>query len=119
MKTRVISYVATGAISGLVAGFLGIGGGIVLVPMMVGLLGAREHKAHGTSLAVIIPIAIIGSSVYVLRGDVNWTLVAAISSGTVIGVIGGAKLMMRVPDRRLRQLFALYAIAIGILLLLR
>jgi hypothetical protein len=119
LKARTIGYVATGAIAGLVAGFLGIGGGIILVPMMVGLLGLEEHKAHGSSLAAILPIAIIGTIVYALRDDINWTLAAAIGAGSVIGVIAGAKLMMKVPANRLRQLFGVYAIAIATLLLFR
>jgi uncharacterized membrane protein YfcA len=119
MKSKLIWYIATGAIAGLIAGFLGIGGGILLVPMMVGLLGLTQHKAHGTSLAIIIPIAIISAIVYALFGHINWTLVAIIGSGSVIGVIIGAKLMMKVPAHRLRQLFGIYTIAIATLLLLR
>ena len=119
MKTKIIWYVATGAVAGLTAGFLGVGGGIILVPMMVGLLGLTQHKAHGTSLAVIIPIAIVGMLVYALRGHVDWVLVATIGSGSIIGVIVGAKLMMKVPAHRLRQLFGVYAIAIAVPLLVR
>jgi uncharacterized membrane protein YfcA len=119
MKSKLIWYIATGAIAGLLAGFLGIGGGILLVPMMVGLLGLTQHKAHGTSLAIIIPIAIISAIVYALRHQVDWILVAAIGSASVIGVIIGAKLMMKVPAHRLRQLFGIYTIAIATLLLLR
>jgi len=118
LKIRIIWYLATGALAGLIAGFLGIGGGIILVPMMVGLLGLEQHRAHGSSLAVILPIAIIGAIVYALRGDINWTLAAVIGSGSVIGVVAGAKLMMKVPANRLRQLFGVYAIAIATLLLL-
>ena len=119
MKSKLIWYIATGAIAGLVAGFLGIGGGILLVPLMVALLGLTQHKAHGTSLAVIVPIAIISAVVYALRGNMNWVLVAEIGSASVAGSIIGAKLMMKVPAHRLRQLFGAYAIAIGILLLVR
>jgi len=119
VKTKIIWYVATGAVAGLTAGFLGVGGGIILVPMMVGLLGLTQHKAHGTSLAVIIPIAIVGMLVYALRGHVDWVLVATIGSGSIIGVIIGAKLMMKVPAHRLRQLFGVYTIAIAVLLLVR
>jgi uncharacterized membrane protein YfcA len=119
MKSKLIWYVATGAVAGLTAGFLGVGGGIILVPMMVGLLGLSQHKAHGTSLAAIIPIAIAGMLVYALRGHIDWVLVATIGSGSIIGVIVGAKLMMKVPARRLRQLFGVYTIAIAILLLVR
>lgn len=119
MKTKIIWYIATGAVAGLVAGFLGIGGGIILVPMMVALLGLSEYKAHGTSLAIIVPISIIGAAVYAIRGDINWTLVVAIGLGSVFGVIAGAKLMMKVPGFRLRQFFGLYTVAIATLLLLR
>jgi hypothetical protein len=119
MKSKLIWYIATGAIAGLVAGFLGVGGGIILVPMMVALLGLTQHKAHGTSLAVIVPIAIISVLVYALRGNMNWVLVAEIGSASVAGSIIGAKLMMKVPAHRLRQLFGIYTIAIGIFLLVR
>jgi len=119
MKSKLIWYIATGAIAGLAAGFLGVGGGILLVPMMVALLGLTQHKAHGTSLAVIVPIAIISAVVYALRGNMNWVLVAEIGSASVAGSIIGAKLMMKVPAPRLRQLFGVYTIAIGIFLLVR
>jgi len=119
MKAKLIWYIVIGAVTGLVAGFLGIGGGILLVPMMVAFLGLTQHKAHGTALAVIIPIAIISAIVYGLRSEINWVLVAAIGSASVVSAIVGAKLMMKVTALRLRQLFGAYAIAIGILLLLR
>ena len=110
---------ATGAVAGAASGFLGIGGGIILVPMMVALLGMAEHKAHGTSLTVIMPVAIVGATVYALRGHIDWTLAAVIGAGGMIGVIAGAKLMMQLPAFRLRQLFGMYAIAIAALLLIR
>jgi uncharacterized membrane protein YfcA len=118
LKKKIIWYVAIGAVAGLIAGFLGIGGGIILVPMMV-TLGLSEYKAHGTSLAIIVPISIIGAAVYAIRGDINWIFVAAIGSGSVFGVVAGAKLMMKMPAFRLRQLFGMYTIAIATLLLIR
>ena len=110
---------AAGAGAGTLAGFLGIGGGIILVPMMTGLLYLNQHRAHGTSLAIIVPIAMVGTLVYALRGDVNWEWVATIGAGSVIGVIVGAKLMMKVPAHRLRQVFGVYTIAIAAILFLR
>ena len=119
MQTKAVWCLAAGAGAGIVAGFLGIGGGIILVPVMTGLLWLDQHKSHGTSLVIIFPIAIVGAIVYAQRGDVNWVLVATIGSGSVIGAIGGAKLMMRVSSHRLRQAFGLYTIAIAVLLLLK
>ena len=119
MQKRAAWYLAAGAGAGMLAGFLGIGGGIILVPMMSGLLYLDQHRAHGTSLAIIVPIAMMGTVVYGLRGDVNWEWVAIIGAGSVIGAVVGSKLMMRVPAYRLRQMFGVYAIAIAAILFLR
>lgn len=119
VNTKIIWYLAIGAGAGMLAGFLGIGGGIILVPLTVGLLSQTQHNAHGTSLAIIAPIAMTSAVVYALRGDVNWALVAAIVPGSIIGVIGGAKLMAKIPAHRLRQGFGVYTLVIAILLFLR
>ena len=103
----------------MLAGFLGIGGGTILVPMMVGFLWLDQHKAHGTSLAIIVPIAIAGAVIYAQRGHIDWTLVATIGGGSVVGVVAGAKLMMKISPQRLRQAFGIYTITIAVLLLLR
>ena len=101
------------------AGFLGIGGGIILVPTMTLLSWLDQHKAHGTSLAIIVPTAIASTAIYAQRGDIDWTLLAAIGGGSIIGAVIGAKLMMNIFPHRLRQIFGIYTIAIAILLLLR
>jgi len=103
----------------MLAGFLGIGGGIILVPVLVGLFGVGQHKAHGTSLSIIIPIAIVGATTYTLRGDINWVLVAAIAAGSIIGTITGVRIMLWLPAHRLRQVFGLYAIIIAVLLFVK
>ena len=118
MKPKSIWYLAAGAGAGMLAGFLGIGGGIILVPIMVGLLGISQHNAHGTSLAIIVPIALAGAAAYAVRGDIDWALVATIGAGSVLGVTVGARLMAKVPAQRLRQGFGVYTIIIAILLLL-
>jgi uncharacterized membrane protein YfcA len=119
MQRKAVWYLAAGAGAGALAGFLGIGGGVILVPMMTGFLYLNQHRAHGTSLAIIIPIAIVGALIYVLRGDVEWEWVATIGAGSIAGAVVGAKLMMRVPAYRLRQLFGVYTIAIAAILFLR
>ena len=103
----------------MLAGLLGIGGGIIMVPAMVGLLHIDQHRAHGTSLAVIVPISIMGVTMYAARGDINWALTAAIGSSSVIGAVIGARSMMNLSSRRLRQIFGVYMIAVGVVLFLR
>jgi len=119
MQRRTVWSLATGACGGTLAGFLGIGGGVVLVPLMTGFLWLGQHKAHGTSLAVIIPTAIAGTAIYSQRGDIDWVLMSAIASGSVLGAVAGARIMAKLSAHRLRQVFGLYVIAIGTLLLLR
>jgi uncharacterized membrane protein YfcA len=116
---KALWYLAAGAAAGMLAGFLGIGGGIILVPVMVGLLGLTEHKAHGTSLLIIVPVAAVGTTVYALQGSVDWTFVAIMATTSTLGAVAGVKLMMKVSARRLRQLFGLYAIVVAVLLLVR
>ena len=117
---------AAGLLSGFLAGLFGIGGGAILVPILITafpLLGIEAavtaHLAVGTSLAIILPIALVGASLYAWRGDIDWILVAAIASGSVIGVAAGSRLMMKVPARRLRQGFGVYALLLVPLMIWR
>ena len=119
MRTKSAWYLVAGAGAGTLAGFLGIGGGVLLVPVMTGLLWLDQHEAHGTSLVIIIPIAIMSTIVYALRGDIDWVLVATIGFGSIAGAVAGAKMMMKLPAHRLRQVFGIYMIAIAALLLLK
>ena len=116
-KINSIWYIAAGIGGGFLAGFLGIGGGIILVPMMVGMLRLTQHKAHGTSLAIIVPIAAIAALVYALLGDINWLFVVTIGLGSILGVTIGAKVMVKIPAARLQQMFGVYAVIVAVLLL--
>lgn len=118
LKKIALVSLLIGAIAGMQAGLTGVGGGVFLVPLMVGVLGVAQHEAHGTSLAVIIAIAIVGTITYAslghIPGDADWSLVPALAFGAVVGVVAGAKLMMRVPARQLRLLFSVFIMALGI-----
>lgn len=89
------------------------------MPALAAVIRVEQHIAHGTSLATVLPIALSGAVVYSARSDVDWPLVGVILVGSIIGVVGGARLMMRLSARRLRQVFALYSLAVGALMLLR
>jgi uncharacterized membrane protein YfcA len=93
---------AVGAVSGLLAGLLGIGGGVILVPVLTGVLRFPLKTAIGTSLAVVAAQAIPGTVVHTLLHHIDW----AIAAGLVIGVIPGARIGSRMAlaasDKRLR-----------------
>lgn len=111
-------YVMAGLIGGFLSGFAGIGGGVVLIPLMVGLLAVSQHKAHGTSLAIIIPTAIVAVTQYftVPRDGLLPPLDLALAY-TITAVIGapiGARLITLVNPKSLRQLFGLLLLSLSI-----
>lgn len=103
-----------GVATGLLSGLMGVGGGIIAVPAMVAFLGVTQHKAHGTSLAMMILTATTSAIIYTTRGQVNWGLALLLAIGTVSGAYFGARLMNRVPARRLRQVFGLFLLLVGL-----
>jgi uncharacterized membrane protein YfcA len=118
LKKVALVSLLIGAIAGMQAGLTGVGGGVFLVPLMVGVLGVAQHEAHGTSLAVIVAIALVGTITYAslghIPGDVDWAIIPALAFGAVVGVVAGSKLMMRVPARELRWIFSAFVMALGI-----
>ncbi len=97
-----------GAAGGAFSGLTGVGGGAVLVPLLTGQLKLSQHRAHATSLAIILFIASAGAMGYWHAGNIDWRLVATLAPGAVIGVYAGAKMMVHVPAPQLRLLFGLF-----------
>ena len=106
-----VALLVIGLAAGLAAGLLGIGGGILLVPAMVLLLGFDQHVAQGTSLLVIIPSAIAGSWTHHRGGRLNLRDAMGVAAGGIIGAALGSLLALGADDLLLRRLFALLLIA--------
>jgi hypothetical protein len=102
-----------GLVAGLLSGGFGIGGGIVLVPLLVAV-GVDRHRSHATSLAAIIPIAIAGAVAFGLSGEINLNLGLLIGAGGVVGSTLGASLMNRMSGRSLSIFFGLVLLATSI-----
>jgi hypothetical protein len=100
--------IAIGIIAGFASGFLGIGGGIILVPAYVFLMGLGMHEALGTSLITIPIYAISGSVEHYLLGHVDLVLFALIAVGSVIGAQMGARFSVVAKERKLRILFGVF-----------
>jgi hypothetical protein len=77
-----------------------------------------QHSAHGTSLAIIVLIAAAGTAVYAGQDSVNWTLTAQLAVGSTVGVIVGAKLMLRIPATPLRRAFVAFLLLIALKMLI-
>lgn len=106
--------IAIGLGTGFLAGLMGVGGGVVMVPAMVLLLSMDQHTAHGTSLAIMILIAAAAAATYAVNGAVSWPIAASLIPGALAGAFLGARLARRVPARRLTLLFAVFVLITGI-----
>jgi len=114
LRTKVLISLLIGASAGMLAGLTGVGGGVFLVPLMVGLLAMVQHQAHGTSFLVILPIAIVGAITYGILGHIDdWPLLVGLVSGGAVGVLLGARLMMLLPERHLKWLFGAFLVFVG------
>ena len=93
---------------------MGIGGGIIMVPAMVYLLSMTQHKAQGTSLAVIIPTAAVGAMYYRMSGYVNLHYVVWLSVGSFVGAYFGSFWAGKLSERSLKIIYAVFLIAVAI-----
>lgn len=109
-----IYLILIGIATGLVNGLLGVGGGTILIPSMVFLLGISQHQAHGTSLAVILPTTLASSIVYGVNHNLDFSVAVKVASGGILGGYLGAKLMNKIPADRLRKFFGLFMFLAGL-----
>jgi uncharacterized protein len=113
-----VTLLAIGAAAGFLAGLLGVGGGILLVPAMVLLLGFDQHVAQGTSLVVIVPAALIGTWTHYRRGTIRPRDALLVAAGGVLGAAIGSLSALSLDDELLRRLFALVLLATAVRMLL-
>jgi len=104
----------TGLAGGFFSGLTGVGGGIVMVPLLTGPLKLSQHRAHGTSLAIVIFVASAGFVGYWLQEHIDWSLVLWLAIGSAIGAFLGANTMTRLPERSLRALFGAFMLAVAV-----
>lgn len=103
-------YIIIGLVTGVANGLFGSGGGTIAVPAMVLLLGADEHKAHASAIAIILPLTIVSALFYISNGFVNWGITVKVMTGGMVGGYIGAKLLNICPPDLLRRIFALFMI---------
>ena len=111
-------FVLLGLITGAYSGFLGLGGGFVLVPLLSQRLGFPIKRAIGTSLVAIGILAVPGAVAHYLLGHVDLRLAALLMIGVVPGALLGARITERTDDRVVRMAFAIFLAGVGVALLL-
>jgi hypothetical protein len=109
--------VAAGVASGGLAGLLGVGGGVFMVPLLVLVAGLDQHEAAATSLCVIVPTALVASRVLAKRGIGDITRALALGTVGALGAVAGVRLALALPEETLRVIFAIFLAAVGVRLL--
>ncbi len=109
-----IKLLAIGLIAGLCNGLFGSGGGTILVPGMVFILGLKEHKAHATAILVILPLTVLSAVIYYRNSYIDWPTTLKVVSGGVVGSLIGARMLNRIPASVLRKIFGIFMIIAAI-----
>ena len=111
--------VTIGGAGGALSGLLGVGGGVIMVPLLVLWAGIRQREAHALSLGAIIPISLASVITYGAAGKVRLSYAIALAIGSIVGARLGAGLLARVEERPLKIIFGLFLGAVSILLVVR
>lgn len=107
---------ALGAVVGLLSGYLGLGGGFLIVPLLQFAFGFTMKQATGTSLVAVAIFAVPSFIAHAILGNVMWVLGALLILGSIFGAKIGAAVIKRVNDRMLTALFAVLLVAAGVVL---
>lgn len=102
----VLGYLSAGFVMGLFSSFLGVGGGVVVVPLLVTFFGFSQQLAQGTSLVVIVPIALLGAWRLTKSGFTQWGQGVRIGIAAAVGAVGGAAIALVVASQALQIGFA-------------
>jgi uncharacterized protein len=112
-----VRLVLIGLTAGFFSALFGVGGGLVIVPLLIVLLGYGTHLAAGTSLAAIGLIALAGTIAYAVRGEVDFGYAALIGFPAAVGAVAGAALQQRISARALAFAFSFLLVAAGVALI--
>ena len=108
-----------GIAGGVLSGLLGVGGGVIMVPLLVIWAGYGQRDAHALSLGAIIPISLASVLIYGAAGKVRVVDGIALAAGAVVGARLGAGALSRIDERTLKLVFGLFLAAVAILMVVR
>jgi len=106
---QIAIVLALGLAAGILGGFVGVGGGVLIVPVLVLVLGFDQHLAVGTSLGALLPpVGILGAYEYYKHGQLNVTYALLLGLGLLVGAYIGAVYAVRMPAATLRRIFGVF-----------
>lgn len=110
----ILTLILIGILAGFLSGLVGVGGGIIMVPLLVLFLSLTQHQAQGTSLAVLaVPVTALAVFNYYKEGQLNLKYAAIIAVFFVVGSIVGSKFALSLDQKVLKKIFAVVLVVIA------
>lgn len=116
-RKNIVTALGIGLIAGLASGYVGVGGGFIMVPLFVGVLGVMMRQASGTSLIAVTILAIPGTIEQGLLCNIDYLAGIAMAVGSIPGAIIGATFIRKIPERQLRFIFGGFLLVSAVILL--
>lgn len=117
-KKEIFLYIIIGFFAGIISGFFGAGGGLLLVPFMTKILKKGEVTARATTIMCIFFMVLASSFFYYKQNSIDWNIALKSSIGGILGGYVGSKLLVKLKSNILRVLFIIFLIYSGIKLIL-
>ena len=116
--STILILLIIGVITGVLAGMLGIGGGLVLIPALVMVMGMSQQAAQGTSLAMMLPpIGILAAYNYYKAGHVDIKFAILLAIAFIIGSYFGSKIAIKLPQDVLKKTFGIFLLVVAVKML--
>ena len=110
----VFILLAVGLLAGMLSGLVGVGGGIIIVPALIYILGFSQHQAQGTSLGLLLlPVGILAVTGYYKKGYIDLKVVLVMAVAFTLGGWLGTKLSLSIPDAVLKKIFAFVLVGVA------
>jgi len=116
--STIILLIIIGLAAGILSGMVGVGGGIIMVPLFVIFLGLTQHNAQGMSLAVMLPpVTFLAAYNYHKAGAVDWKMALIVSAVFIIGGYFGSKIALKIDQVTLKKIFGVMMLIVAIKLI--
>lgn len=119
--TTILILIIIGLSAGILSGLVGVGGGIIMVPLFVLFLGLTQHNAQGLSLAVMLPpvtfLAVYNYHTAGTGGNIDWRIAIMVSILFIIGGFIGSKIALQIDQRMLRKIFGVFMLIVAVRLI--
>ncbi len=114
----IVILILIGLAAGILSGLVGVGGGILMVPALVLILGFTQKQAQGTSLGImLLPVGILAVMQYYKQGYVNFQMVFIIAAAFVLGGFLGSKMALNISDEKMKKIFGLILLLVSLKML--